>query len=246
MTKLKTIKANWPAPANVQAYTSTRLGGVSKAPFESLNLGYSSGDDRLAVSQNREQLNRSLQLPNPPSWHTQTHSNIARHATDPTEEADALYSNEAGVVCVVQTADCLPVLLCNQAGNEVAAIHAGWRGLANDIIANTLKLFQSPASQLLAWLGPAISQSCFEVGAEVKAAFLAQSPLAEQAFINHPDTPDKYFADLYSLAKLQLNKLGIQSVFGGNYCTYTQPELFFSYRRDGTTGRMASLIWLND
>ncbi len=244
MTKLKTITPDWPAPPIVKAYTTTRLGGTSLPPFDSLNIGYSSGDNKSSVEQNRHLVYQSLQLPSEPVWRKQIHSNIACAADSAIQEADALYSNQPNQVCAIQTADCLPILLCNQVGTEVAAIHAGWRGLADNIIANTLALFSSPKQHLLAWLGPAISQEHFEVGTDVRDSFLKQNSKNTQAFIPHPKQANKYFADLYQLARLQLRALGITAIYGANYCTYSNKQHFFSYRRDHITGRMASLIWL--
>jgi YfiH family protein len=184
-------------------------------------------------------------LPNEPIWLTQTHSTIAVEAIPEHAEqtADASYTDTVNRVCVVLTADCLPLLICNSRGTKVAAIHAGWRGLAGGIIENTLEKLALPGSELLVWLGPAIGPQKFEVGNDVYDAFIAQDESARMAFI--PKAHDKWLANLYLLATQRLNKLGVTAIYGGDYCTHTQSDLFFSYRRDhGKTGRMASAIWI--
>lgn len=236
---------NWPAPAHVQACCTTRLGGVSQAPFASFNLGDHVGDDPLAVAENRRLL--SLALPNPPHWLTQTHSTQVNIITTPTANAvlpaDASVTQIPEAVCVVMTADCLPLLLTDQQGTVVAAVHAGWRGLCDGIIERTVAAMAVPATTLLAWLGPAIGPNAFEVGAEVRAAFVAQAIEAEQAFI--PQQNGKYLADIYQLARQRLQAVGVSNISGGTDCTVTDSERFFSYRRDGQTGRMASCIWIS-
>ena len=156
--------------------------------------------------------------------------------------ADAAFTTEPGVVATVMTADCLPLLICNRAGTEVAAVHAGWRGLAAGVIEQTLACFQSPAAELLVWLGPAIGPTAFEVGSEVRAIFMAQNPLVSDAFVAL--SAEKYLADLYQLARLRLQQSGVTAIYGAEYCTYSDQQRFFSYRRDGQTGRMASSVWL--
>lgn len=239
------IRPNWPAPANVHAFATTRFGGQSPAPFDSLNLGDHVGDDLQNVLANRQYLTERASLPSSPLWLTQTHSTIVINSQDWQQaiEADAMVSQQANAVCVVMTADCLPILICDKAGTEVAAIHAGWRGLCDGIIENTLKKLSGDASNLMAWLGPAIGPSQFEVGEEVRDAFLAHSATADSAF--QPSRPNHYLADIYQLAKQRLAACGLTSVYGGDYCTVSDPEKFFSYRRDNVTGRMASLIWLS-
>ncbi len=234
---IKFIQPDWPAPKTIKAYTTTRQGWKTTLPFQA---------DKLKGSQESQQLQALLHLPDEPIWLKQTHSNIAIEATleNTGATADASFATRPNHICVVQTADCLPVLICNQHGTHVAAIHAGWRGLANGIIENTVNALQQPAQTLLVWLGPAIGPSIFEVGSDVYQAFTNQNKQAESAF--QPINKEKWLGNLYQLARLRLQSLGITSIYGGNHCTHTQPELFYSYRRDqGQTGRMASLIWID-
>ncbi len=243
-TKPELITPTWPAPANVKAVCSTRAGGGSVGPYLSLNLGGHMGDTAQAVSYNRQLFQTMAAMPSQPVWLTQTHSTTClslSSATPENTEADASFSRQSGLVCAVMTADCLPILLCNRAGTEVAAVHAGWRGLCNGVIENSLQLFSQPAD-CLAWLGPAISQAAFEVGDEVRAAFIKHNPAAASAFI--ATSHGKWLADLYLLARQRLANFGVTAVYGGDHCTYRQSDTFFSYRRDGQTGRMASAIWL--
>jgi YfiH family protein len=235
----------WPAPSNVHAYTTTRQGGHSLAPYNSFNLADHVGDDITSVTKNRAILYHKLHLPSQPCWLEQTHSNVVVQAKQGLlkTEADACYTSTPATVCLVLTADCLPILICNRTGTEIAAIHAGWRGLAAGIIENTLAKLTSPTCELMAWLGPAIGPSAFEVGAEVYEAFNRQNPSNCQAF--SPVRSERWYADLFGLAKLALARLGLTAVYGGQYCTYSDAELFFSYRRDGQTGRLASLIWFD-
>lgn len=237
------IPAGWPAPDNVRAGTTTRIGGVSTGPWASFNLGDRAGDDRHTVAGNRRRLAALLALPGRPAWLYQVHGtrvvDAARTGTNP--EADAAFARGSGTVCAVLTADCLPVLLCDRNGTEVAAAHAGWRGLAGGVLAAAVAAMQAPPDQLLAWLGPAIGPEAFEVGAEVRAAFLRRNPAHRNAFTT---AGDKYRADLYAAARNELAVAGVSRVFGGGLCTFHDPERFFSYRRDGACGRMASLIWL--
>lgn len=239
------IVPNWPAPANVCALQSTRQGGVSPAPWASFNLGDHVGDDPARVAANRALL-RGL-LPGEPCWLQQVHGtfavDVAKMAkTAQVPEADAAYARQAGQVCVVMTADCLPVLFCDRAGTVVAAAHAGWRGLLAGVLESTLHAMGVAPGELLAWLGPAIGPQAFEVGDEVRAAFVAHDPAAAAAFAAH--TPGKWLADIELLARQRLNQAGVTAIYGGGMCTVSDPERFFSYRRDGQTGRMAALIWL--
>ncbi len=255
------ILPDWPAPANVRALVTTRQGGVSKDAFASFNLGAHVGDAPAAVAHNRALL-RAL-LPADPLWLEQVHGidaidgnsgpvPITSSATPPV--ADAVIAREparnSGYVCAILTADCLPVLLCDRAGTAVAAVHAGWRGLASGIIETTVRRLGIPGEQLMGWLGPAIGPEAFEVGPEVRSAFLAHDPEADKAFQAHKNDngakTEKWHADLYLLARQRLAALGITAVAGGGFCTLRDNERFFSYRRDGVTGRMASLIWLQD
>jgi len=241
------ISPNWLVPERVKGFTTTRQGGVSQAPFESFNLGMHVGDSESAVKTNRTLLVERFNLPQSPVFLHQVHSTKVVRLPQEAHilEADAAYTNQPNQVCVVMTADCLPVLFTNQQGNEVAAAHAGWRGLCDGILEQTVAQFQCPSSEIMAWFGPAISKRAFQVGQEVKAQFIQHDSQAKQAF-----TPDlsavkneKYFADLYLLARQRLNALGIKQIYGGEHCTFNERELFFSYRREGKTGRMASLIW---
>ncbi|PWK44448.1 peptidoglycan editing factor PgeF [Pleionea mediterranea] len=257
---------DWPVPSQVHAIITTRVGGSSRGAFQGLNLASHVGDDPKKVAANRLELERLANLPSQPVWLNQTHSTqviaadsniglLTEHQSGVQKEqqashhnnsntaldADASVSSSSNVVCCVLTADCLPILLTNQQGDWVAAIHAGWRGLLNGIIENTLSQYSSSTHELLAWLGPAISQAKFEVGAEVRQMFLSQNASDDVFF---KVSGEKYLADLYGIARRKLNQQHVD-VYGGDYCTYQQPELFYSYRRDGETGRMASLIWFD-
>lgn len=243
-SELTFISPDWPAPARVKAVTTTRAGGVSRGPYASFNLGDHVGDDPAAVRRNRESLRAALSLPAEPIWLRQVHGTHivdAAHAVVGSE-GDGAWSAQPGVVCAVLTADCLPVFLCDRAGTEVALLHAGWRGLAAGVIEQGVGLMGSGPAGLLAWLGPAIGARAFEVGAEVREAFVRHDPPAAQAFI--PGRPDRFHADLYALAQRRLAALGVEAIYGGGWCTFTERDRFFSYRRDPVCGRMASLIWL--
>lgn len=244
MTSKSFITPDWPAPVNVRALITTRQGGVSAAPYASFNLGDHVGDDPVLVGKNRHDL--TAILPAPPAWLTQVHGTLVLDASTVTEtapKADASIARAPGVVSVVMTADCLPVLLCDRAGTVVASAHAGWRGLLDGVLERTIESMAVPAAELLAYLGPAIGPATFEVGDEVRQAFVAHSALAADAFVASSHA-GKWLADLYLLARQRLQVMGVNAVYGGQYCTYTDVERFFSYRRDGITGRMASLIWL--
>jgi YfiH family protein len=242
MAGIELVAADWPAPANVHALTTTRVGGVSQGAWQSLNLAAHVQDQHSAVAENRRRLREQLQLPAEPLWLTQVHgTTIAMGDNEPDCEADGSYSAARGQVCAVLTADCLPVLLCDVQGREVAAVHAGWRGLAGGVIERALDCFGTPRGGLLAWLGPAIGPAAFEVGAEVRAAFVQQDPAAADAF--EANRPGHWLADLYALARLRLSRAGVRSVFGGGLCTYSDAARFYSFRREPLTGRMASLIW---
>ena len=235
---------DWPIPANVRAVCSTRVGGVSAGCYASLNLGDHVGDIPDNVEANRDRYQHFAAMPAAPIWLQQVHGTQVLAAASQSisgQQADASVTSESGVVCTVMTADCLPLLLCDAAGTQVAAVHAGWRGLCDGIIEKTVCQFANPTS-VMAYLGPAISQPAFEVGAEVREAFIAVAAEAQKAFI--AGVEGKWQADLYLLARQRLRSVGVAQIYGGNFCTYRQPELFFSYRRDGQTGRMASSIWL--
>lgn len=242
---MKRIQPNWQAPSNIHAFTTTREGGVSIAPFDSFNLGDHVGDEKSAVKTNRTLLVEKFNLPQAPLFLTQTHSTrvIQLPYSGDNLEADAVYSNQPNQVCAVMTADCLPVLFTNKQGSEVAAAHAGWRGLCDGVLEETVKCFQSAPQDIIAWLGPAIGPTAFQVGREVIEQFMAFDPIAETAFIADPNEEGKYLGNLYEIAKQRLNKLGITEISGGEYCTFREKETFFSYRRDGVTGRMASVVW---
>lgn len=237
------LQPDWPAPARVKSLQTLRSGGVSVAPWASFNLGDHVGDDPLHVAANRDALTACL--PSAPCWLQQVHGTLAVNAenTPKTAVADAAFTRQAGRVCAVMTADCLPVLFCDRAGSIVAAAHAGWRGLLGGVLESTLAAMAVAPEHVLAWLGPAIGPSAFEVGDEVRAAFVAELPAAGEAFA--PCGQGKWLADLYALARLRLARAGVTAVYGGNACTYSDPARYFSYRRDGVTGRMATLIWLD-
>lgn len=243
--RFSAITPDWPAPANVVAACTTRNAGFSDAPFGSLNPASHVGDNVEKVTANRSLIRQELLLPADPCWLNQTHGDkVFSLVEDLTHapEADASITEQINKVCVVQTADCLPVLMCDQQGQQVAAVHAGWRSLAAGIVPKTASLFHASPEQLLIWLGPAISAQHFEVGLEVKNQFLQLHADNERAFT--PSVRSGHsMADLYLLAKIQLQQLGIKQIFGGDYCTYADSERFYSYRRDGQTGRMASLIY---
>ncbi|XOV78516.1 MAG: peptidoglycan editing factor PgeF [Aestuariibacter sp.] len=235
---LQLVTPKWSAPETVRAFSTTRFGGESLPPYDSLNLGLHVGDDPQHVRGNRQK----LPLPAQPTWLQQVHGKYVvelNHNDSCTLIADASYSSTPGVVCAIMTADCLPILLCNKQGTFVAAIHAGWRGLQQGIIASTVARYRGDVSELMLWVGPGISQDKFEVGEDVKKAF----PSFSEAFIT-ATTPDKYFADLPAIASQQAQNCGIEHVSTAQLCTFSQPERFFSYRRDGKTGRMGTFIWI--
>ncbi len=237
------IVPDWPAPAGVRALSTTRAGGVSVAPYDSLNLGTHVGDDPANVAANRAQVRRIV--PSEPAWLNQVHGTVVVDAASVAgvPDADASVSRTPGAVCVVMTADCLPVLLCDRAGTVVGAAHAGWRGLHGGVIEATVTAMQVAPADVIAWLGPAIGPTAFEVGDEVRAAFVAVDAIADAAF-KPAGQPGKWLADIYLLARQRLAALGVTAVYGGDCCTVSESRRFFSYRRDGVTGRMASLVWL--
>jgi polyphenol oxidase len=227
---MKLIQPDWPAPANIRACTTTRSIW---------------GENNTNEVDERAKLVSRLNLPDDPIWLKQTHSTIALPATaaNRNQEADASYTDASDTVCLVLTADCLPVLICNEQGTKVAAIHAGWRGLAAGVIESTIQSMESDPANLLIWLGPAIGPQKFEVGKDVFDAFTQNDAAASSCFI--PGQPDKWMANLYQLATHRLNKLGVTRIYGGKYCTYSQDDLFFSWRRDKSkTARLASMIWM--
>jgi len=237
---------DWPAPASVRAVTTTRAGGQSQPPWDSLNLAKHVGDNPALVETNRLELFQHLQLDRPVQWLNQVHGSrlVKADQLSIIPAADAVWTDSPQQVCAVMTADCLPVLLCESQGRWVTAIHAGWRGLAQGIVRETLQQLRQPEQQVLAWLGPAIGPASFEVGAEVRETFLGLDSNAVTCFQSIEQKPGHYLADIYALARLQLKDQAVISIGGGNHCTYQENELFYSYRRDGVTGRMATLIWL--
>lgn len=236
------IVPDWPAPARVKACVTTRAGGVSVAPFDSLNLGTHVGDDPVAVKKNRQRL--LSQLGCKPAWLQQVHGiDVLEAAPETLAEADASWTATPGIPCSVMTADCLPALFCDRNGGRVAAAHAGWRGLAAGVLEATLDALAVAPEDTLVWLGPAIGPQAFEVGAEVREAFVSQHAQAAQAF-GASLNPGRYMADIYELARIRLAARGVAAVYGGGFCTYSDPR-FYSYRRAARTGRFASLIWLD-
>lgn len=252
---LPVLEPNWPAPASIRALVTTRTGGVSEAPYDALNLGKHVGDAPDKVSENRARL-RQL-LPNEPIWLEQVHGTRVWHSGE-NFQADAAISAELNQVITVLTADCMPVFFCNRAGNLVGVAHAGWRGLCAGVLENTVQAMCEKSLALgqtlvregiLVWLGPAIGPSCFEVGNEVREQFIDAARLTGavfplESFQAIPGNPQKYWANLYLLARSRLKNAGIQAIYGGEFCTFTQSEQFFSHRRDGVSGRFAALIWL--
>jgi polyphenol oxidase len=244
-SNLQIIPAEWVLQApSVTAFCTTRAGGVSEGDFASLNLADHVQDNPQAVAKNRQLLKQQLALPAEPDWLKQTHSidviDLDRSAS---REGDAAYCSSPGRIAVVMTADCLPVLFCNTAGSEVAAAHAGWRGLVNGILEQNVAAMNSENGQIMAWLGPAIGPAKFEVGSEVRAQFIEQD--AEAASCFSQNRPGHYLADLYSLARIRLYKAGVTLISGGEFCTFSEQERFFSYRRENVTGRQASMIYIN-
>ena len=246
------IVPDWPAPANIRAVVTTRHGGVSKPPFDSLNVAFHVGDEASVVVENRRRLFNSLNAIapcGPPQWLQQVHgTDVIEAYSEPKKraqifpEADAVTTTHRGLPCVVMTADCLPVFFASETGTRVAVAHAGWRGLCNGVLENTLAKFDNPA-EVLCWLGPAIGPDAFEVGADVRDAFLGVDPAAAGAFVP-AGQPGKYLADLYALARQRLTRAGVGMVSGGEHCTWRDADRFYSFRRENRTGRMASVIWI--
>jgi purine-nucleoside/S-methyl-5'-thioadenosine phosphorylase / adenosine deaminase len=244
------LTPEWPAPPNVRAAFTLRSGGASQPPFDTLNLGAHVGDDPRAVAQNRRLLSDALRLPAEPVWMEHVHGvevleldvNVMHSAaTTDIPSADAALTRSAGRVCVVQVADCLPILLAVRDGSAIAAAHAGWRGLAGGVLEATVARLAVEPAGLIAWLGPGIGAPHFEVGEEVRRAFVAHDVSAAHAFVGNPR--GRWQCDLVALARARLVALGVTALFGGEWCTYEDAARFFSYRRDGRCGRMAALIW---
>ena len=261
------VPADWPASGHIHAGTTTRLAGVSRPPFDGFNLAGHVGDDPQAVAENRLRLQSQLNLPTAPTWLQQRHSSrVVEAIPDVPVEADGAYTGATGRVCAVLTADCIPLLLCNKAGSEIAAVHIGWRGLSLGIIKNALVMFNAEPRELLAWLGPCISQRNYEVGTDVITACLgergtgdrfeicpqSECPQSEQrenksvslSQVIRQSRTNHWFLDLGQLVKTELRQQGVEDIYGCNLCTYNRKDLFYSYRRDGVTGRMASMIWV--
>ncbi len=242
------IFPDWPAPPNVKAFFTTRAGGVSTGVHASLNLGAHVGDVPLHVAENRRRV-REL-LPAAPVWLNQTHgvnvifADTVGVSIAPPLEADASVSETKNIVCAVMVADCLPVLFCVDDSSRVGAAHAGWRGLHSGVLERTVNAMGADPAKVLAWMGPAIGANAFEVGGDVFDAYTSASHEDADAFRPIAERPDKYLADIYALARLRLQRAGVTKIFGGNFCTVNEKARFFSYRRDGQTGRMAALIWL--
>ncbi len=238
------VLPEWPARETIGALTTTRRGEHRPGPYGGFNLALHVGDDPEAVLANRGALVSRLGLPRSPCWLHQVHGarviDAADAGADP--EADGAWTSVPGVACAVLSADCLPILLCDRAGTRVAALHCGWRGIAKGVIAAGIAALARPPDGLLAWLGPAIGAGRYEVDEPVRDAFTASSGCLAEAF--SPSRPGHWHLDLYRAAHLSLGTLGVRAVYGGGYCTHAEPDRFYSHRRDGTTGRMASLIWL--
>lgn len=261
---MNVITPDWPAPKQVRAASTTRRGGVSLPPFNSFNLGGHVGDQAEHVAANRRTLVETLALPSEPYWLSQIHGTaVVNLDTDPggLPEADASITSTPNTVCAVLTADCLPVLFCDQAGTQVAVAHAGWRGLAAGVLEATVADFTVAPEQILVWLGPAIGPQAFEVGDEVRQAFCTPGhllcpqrghspcevdPAVAEAFVAAPSEANakKWLADVYQLARQRLVAAGVTNIYGGGHCTFTEADDFYSFRRDGKTGRMASLVWI--
>lgn len=242
---MEIIVPNWPAAKHIKAFSSTRIGGFSDGEYQGLNLGTHVGDELTKVEQNRAWLMQQTQMPSAPVWLNQTHSTVVAEVNSPTEQvldADGLFTQSRGVVCSAMTADCLPVLLTNLQGTQVAAVHAGWRGLVNGIVEQAVAKFDG---EVMAWVGPAIGAQAFEVGKDVVDAFVAVDPKALSAFTPRQQQ-GKWLADMSQLVTQRLNRVGVTQVYYSELCTYQDPTRFYSYRRDGVTGRQATFIWIEN
>lgn len=243
-SELPVIHPHWPAPTRVKAVCTTRAGGVSSAPWDSLNLGDHVGDNHGDVLENRRRLAHwAHREVSDFGWLQQVHGTDVVRLPAVSPVADASVTQRPGVVCTVLTADCLPVLFCDRQGAQVAVAHAGWRGLADGVLENTLKTFATPR-EVIAWLGPAIGAAQFEVGPEVRERFLTFSRSLDACFALSPHRPGHFLADMVAIARHRLQHAGVQEIYGGQHCTFSDERTFFSYRREGQTGRMASCIWL--
>ncbi len=241
------IPAGWSGPPGIHALTTTRQGGFSRAPFDSLNLGSHVGDDPRAVTRNRDRLAADLALPGMPAWLEQVHGREVVDASSPGGcRADAMYTDKPGVVCAVLTADCLPLLICSRRGDEVCAVHAGWRGLFGGVVQAAVRRFRCPPGELFVWLGPAIGPDCFEVGMDVRDLAGRVDKRLLSAFRPNHAKSGYWLLDIYESARILLADRGVNFMSGGGCCTVSAPDRFYSYRRDGRTGRMASLIWIDE
>lgn len=246
-SELPILRPQWPAPPNVRAGCTTRLGGVSAAPWDSLNLGRHVADRLQHVEENRERLARAVGIgADRFYWLEQVHgAEVVSLPAPGIPRADASMTRQQEVVCTILTADCLSVLFCDRKGSRVAAAHAGWRGLCDGVLEGTVRALGCPPGELMAWLGPAIGPGAFEVGREVRDAFVSRDPGAVSAFRSACGRDGHFLADIYALARQRLNQVGVVEIFGGDRCTVSDAQRFYSYRRDGVTGRMASFIWLS-
>lgn len=239
---MKVLKANWPAPPQIHAFSTTRQGGFSSGEYASLNLGLHVQDNPQDVLHNRKALTQAQGIPQPILWLNQCHTSRVLKNADSAIEADGSYVNKPGMACVVLTADCLPLLLTTRKGDQAAALHCGWRGLERGIIKEGVKSFTGPRSEILAWLGPAIGPKSYEVGIEIYQDFCMKSKEFQRAF---RQKGDKYLMNLYEIARIQLKDLGVTYIYGGEFCTFSQEDLFFSYRRDRDCGRIGTFIWID-
>jgi polyphenol oxidase len=244
MSELELLTPEWPAPAQIQAVSTTRAGGLSPAPYASLNVGLGSGDSHTNVLANRATLAQAAKLPAAPRWLSQVHGRDCVDAANAADgaQADASVAFARGQVCAIMTADCLPILLCDFSGTRIGAAHAGWRGLAQGVIEATVRRLDTQPDQLMAWLGPCISAAAYEVGSEVFDTFVSHHG-ADAAYFS-ATRPGHWHADLHGLARARLARLSVTAVFASPLCTAGDSQRFFSYRRDGVTGRMVSLIWI--
>ena len=240
------ITPEWPAPPCVRTIVTTRSGGESRAPYDSLNLDAGNGDVPASVAHNRARLQSSFGFEHEPCWLDQVHGSdvVGSACYDRPPQADASVGSAGSPPCVVLTADCLPVVLCDTSGTRVGIAHAGWRGLAGGVIASCVTAMERPGHELLAWLGPAIGPEFYEIGTEVRDALTAAAPDTGSAFVSSPSGMGRWLANLYEIAAVQLDSLGVEHIYGGEFCTYRDKCRFFSYRRDGTTGRFATLAWI--
>ncbi len=238
------IKANWPVPKHIRAFTTLRPGGYSLGPYLGFNLAQHVGDDPLLIEKNREFLRKDAQLPEKPIWLSQVHGQrvVSRNEACDQEQADGIYTHEKNKICAILTADCLPLLIAEPKGLGVAALHAGWRGLQQNIIGEGLQKLGLAPDNLMAWLGPAIGKQAYTIGPEVRELFLDNDPSLASAFFQ--DSEQRWHADLYQIARLQLKALGVTQIYAAGDCTYTDPQRFYSARQNAQTGRMASLIWI--